>query len=93
MSAHPNLQILIGAANLDQSFRERLLNGDRLQVIDTLDLSEAEREAVLAIKAETLTDFAQALLDWMRRQNGLASKNWNLIASGRDQATSPAVKI
>lgn len=70
MLRYPNLQILVGTATLDSSFCDHLLRGDRCQAIAKFELTETEREAVLAIEADTLSDFAQALLTWMERQNG-----------------------
>jgi hypothetical protein len=45
----------------DSAFCERLLNGQRCEVLTTLSLTEAERQAVLAVKADTLETFAEAL--------------------------------
>lgn len=52
---------LIWMALTDSAFRKRLLNGQRGEVLDTLSLTEAERQAVLAVKADTLEAFAGAL--------------------------------
>jgi len=52
---------LIWMALTDSIFRERLLNGHRREIVATLSLTEAERQAVLAVKADTLDDFAGAL--------------------------------
>ncbi len=52
---------LIWTALTDSTFRERLLNGHRHEVVASLSLTEAERQAVLAVKADTLDDFAGAL--------------------------------
>ncbi len=52
---------LIWMALTDFAFRERLLNGQRREVVDALGLTEVERQAVLAVKADTLDDFAGAL--------------------------------
>jgi hypothetical protein len=52
---------LIWMALTDSSFRERLLNGHRREVLDTLSLTEAERQAIMAVKADTLEAFAGAL--------------------------------
>jgi len=52
---------LIWTALTDSAFRKRLLNGQRREVLDTLSLTEAERQAVLAVKADTLEAFAGAL--------------------------------
>jgi hypothetical protein len=70
MLNYPNLQLLVGSAGLDKTLRDRLLNGDRRRVLAAFNLSQAEREAVLAVEADSLHAFAQALLCWMERQNG-----------------------
>jgi hypothetical protein len=43
------------------TFRERLLNGQRREVLATVNLTEAEQRAVLGVTAETLETFARAL--------------------------------
>ncbi len=70
MSRYSNLALLVGDAGLNKTFRSRLLNGDRRRVIAAYDLSEEEREAILSIQANTLRDFAEALLLWLKNQNG-----------------------
>ncbi|MGD1997147.1 MAG: hypothetical protein PVH62_10285 [Anaerolineae bacterium] len=52
---------LIWTALTDPKFCERLLNGQRREVLDALGLTKAERQAVLAVKANTLEGFAAAL--------------------------------
>jgi hypothetical protein len=52
---------LVWTALTDSDFRERLLDGHRRDVVAALSLTEAERQAVLAVKADTLDDFAGAL--------------------------------
>jgi hypothetical protein len=52
---------LMWTALTNTTFRERLLNGQRREVLATVNLTEAERQAVLAVKAETLETFAKAL--------------------------------
>ena len=52
---------LVWTALTDATFRKRLLNGQRLEVLETVGLTEAERQAVLAVKADTLESFAGAL--------------------------------
>lgn len=52
---------LIWTALTDSAFRERLLNGHRREALDTLSLTEVERQAVLAVEADTLDSFAGAL--------------------------------
>ncbi len=52
---------LVWTALTDLDFCARLLNGQRREVLDTADLTEVERQAVLAVKAHTLDAFAGAL--------------------------------
>ncbi len=52
---------LVWAALTDPAFRGRLLNGQRGEVLASLDLTEAERRAVLAVRADTLEALAGAL--------------------------------
>ncbi len=52
---------LIWMAFTDSAFCERLLNGHRREIVATLSLTEAEQQAVLAVKADTLEAFAGAL--------------------------------
>ncbi len=52
---------LVWTALTDSGFRERLLNGQRREVLATLSLTETERQAVLAVQADTLEAFAGEL--------------------------------
>ena len=52
---------MIWVALTDVDFRERVLNGHRREVLDSISLTEVERQAVLAVKADTLEAFAGAL--------------------------------
>jgi hypothetical protein len=52
---------LVWTALTDATFRKRLLNGQRPEVLETVGLTEAERQAVMAVKADTLESFAGAL--------------------------------
>jgi len=52
---------LIWTALTDPVFRGRLLNGHRYEVLAAFNLTEAERQALLAVKADTLEAFAGAL--------------------------------
>ncbi len=46
-------------AYVDTSFREALLNGSRRETVATLDLTDEEREAVLAARGDTLESFTR----------------------------------
>lgn len=68
--AYESLQALIGAAVTDSEFRKALLNGSRGHAVKNLDLSHEELDAVMAIRAETLEQFAGQLDQWiMKKRN------------------------
>jgi len=52
---------LIWLALTDSTFRERLLNGQRRELLATLSLTDVERQTLLAVEAHTLEGFARAL--------------------------------
>jgi hypothetical protein len=52
---------LVWMALTDPIFCEKVLNGHRREIVDSFCLPEAERQAVLAVKADTLEAFAGAL--------------------------------
>lgn len=52
---------LVWTALTDSAFREELLNGHRPEILAALGLTDAERQALLAAKADTLESFAGAL--------------------------------
>ena len=52
---------LVWMALTDSAFRERLLDSHRREVLGTLSLTEAERQTVLAAKADTLETLAGEL--------------------------------
>ena len=52
---------LVWTALTDSTFCKRLLNGSRREVLAAHSLTEVERQAVLAVQADTLEAFAGAL--------------------------------
>jgi hypothetical protein len=52
---------LIWRALTDPVFRDRVLSGQRDEILDALSLTEVERETVQAVQANTLEGFAAAL--------------------------------
>ncbi|MBU0702633.1 MAG: hypothetical protein KKC18_02055 [Chloroflexi bacterium] len=52
---------LVWVALTDPDFSARLLNGQRREVLATVNLTEAEQKAVLAVQANSLEAFAGAL--------------------------------
>ncbi len=87
---HPNLQVLVGTAGLDRTFCALLLNGDRRRMIADFSLSDAEQEAVLAIEADSLPEFAQALLCWTEQHNPVAARTVEFSACTPSPRSSPA---
>jgi hypothetical protein len=62
---HRALQDLIGRAIVDREFRDRLLNGNREQVVAEFDLTDIERRAIHSIEAQSFEEFAGSLQDWI----------------------------
>lgn len=56
-----NIDALIWRAFTDAGFRKGLLNGSRLELVDTLELTVEEKEAILSVEADSLEAFAGAL--------------------------------
>ena len=56
-----NIDALIWRAFTDGAFRKGLLNGSRPELVDTVELTAEEKEAVLAVEADSLEAFAGAL--------------------------------
>jgi hypothetical protein len=52
---------LVWEAFTNPGFRARLLNGQRREVLNAFNLTETERQTVLAVEADTLEAFAEAL--------------------------------
>lgn len=57
MYAQP-FQVLIGTALTDPSFRKALLNGSRRTILQSFQFSTEEIETLMAIRAESLEQFA-----------------------------------
>lgn len=57
----PSLQLMIGTALTDLSFRKALLNGSRRKILQAFPLSGDEIETIMAIRADTLEQFASEL--------------------------------
>ncbi|MFQ6058071.1 MAG: Os1348 family NHLP clan protein [Anaerolineae bacterium] len=67
------LQHIIGMAIIDTEFR-RLLLHHREQAIADLDLTAEEREAILAIQADSLEELSQRLHAWIVERERKVSK-------------------
>jgi hypothetical protein len=65
------LDKLIWMALTDAVFCDGLLNGRRREILDALELTEMERETVLAVQANTLESFAGALYQNCTQYSGI----------------------
>jgi hypothetical protein len=65
------IQRMICRAVVSERYRDRLLGSDREKILRASDLEDREREAFLAISAETIEEFAagveRAMRNWKRR--------------------------
>ncbi len=59
------LQLLIAAAVTDTNLRDRLLNGERQQVLELFDVSPEERAFLMQVNARTIQEFALKLEAWL----------------------------
>ena len=59
------LNALLTRALLDPQFSKDILNGKRAQRVSEFDLSQAEKQAILAIQADNLDQFIHQISDWM----------------------------
>ena len=64
---------LVWEAFTDPDFRARLLNGKRREVLHTFNLTETERQTVLAVEADTIESFAKALCQFSEPLPSLSS--------------------
>jgi hypothetical protein len=75
MSLH-GLQTLIWQAVVDEDFRSGVLNGRRADLIQGLDLDDDEAKHVLAIRTESLPDFANTVFEIMQTRYSRPSPPW-----------------
>jgi hypothetical protein len=71
-----NIDALIWRAFTDAAFRKGLLNGSRPELVKAMNLTAEEREAVLAVEADSLEAFAGALCQSCPETN--LARGWNL---------------
>lgn len=82
MESRSELQAIIGTAIIDPAFRRRLLESPA-SIVDEFPLTPMEREAVLTIRADSLSDFATKLDAWIK-----ANSNHSHVETGGDNAES-----
>ncbi len=68
--AYESLQAVVGTAVIDPGFRKALLNGSRQHVIMSFNLTREETAAVMAIRADSLEQFAGQLDQWISLVQG-----------------------
>ncbi len=59
------LQTLVGTALIDHEFCEELLDGRHPAILAKFDLTDEEREVILAIKADSIQEFTVKLYEWL----------------------------
>ena len=71
-----NIDALIWRAFTDAGFRKGLLNGSRPELVDSMQLTTEEKEAVLAVEADSIEAFAGALC---QSASGIGvAQGWNI---------------
>ena len=75
MSIH-GLQKLIWQAVANEDFRTGVLNGRRDELIRQVELDDDEASQVLAIRTETLPDFANGILEIMQTRYPRPAPPW-----------------
>ena len=68
--AYESLQAVVGTAVIDSFFLKALLNGSRRRVIQSFNLTNEETSAVMAIRADSLEQFAGQLDQWIATSQG-----------------------
>ena len=63
------LNVLVGTAQISRGFRERLLNGNRPDVLAEFDLTDEERDFLLGIEVDSVQEFAVRLDEWLQTQS------------------------
>jgi hypothetical protein len=61
---------VIWRATIDADFRADLLNGSQAGMLNSFGLGPAETQALLAIRAQTLPEYAAGVLDLMGAAQG-----------------------
>ncbi len=59
------LQAVIGTALVDRQFCEEFLDGKRPAILAQFDLTDEERETALAMRSNSIQEFARGMCDWM----------------------------
>ena len=63
------LQTLLGTALIDGQFCERLLNGQRQELLPKFQLTDEEHRFLMGVKADSLQGFAAAVDQWLSVQS------------------------
>ncbi len=79
-----DLQAIVGTALVDRRFCELLLSSPQMAMSE-FDLSEAEFQAVTAIRARNLEEFAAKLDGWIDRSPG-SRRERDVVAERRPEA-------
>jgi hypothetical protein len=77
------LQVLVGTALTDHKFCEGLLNGSRRILLADFDLTHEEQQAILAIDATSIQEFAAHLCEWLEVRDKPTSRPATAMAASR----------
>ena len=83
------LHTLVGTALTDPRFCHDLLNGRRHTLLADFNLTDEEREVVLAIQAESIREYAIQLNEWLNQKSPISHPN-TAVAMPYSSLRSPA---
>ncbi len=69
-----NLEVLVGRAVISKQFKAGLLNGHRAELIQEYSLEPDEVAALMAIRADTIKEFAMAIEQFMAHRQPAGSR-------------------
>jgi hypothetical protein len=90
---YESLQAVIGAAVIDPNFRRALLNGSRPTVAQSFNLTSEEAKAIMAIRAETLEQFAGELDRWISKKRNVVEPPALMLSSRPNTTSRPEAEL
>jgi hypothetical protein len=82
------LQTLIWQAVVSDDFRAGVLNGRRAELLQSIELDPDEAAEILAIRTETLPDFANGILELIQSRYPKPAPAWLEQARAYAESTS-----
>jgi hypothetical protein len=75
MMSNLNLEVLVGRAVISKQFKAGLLNGHRAELIQEYNLEPEEIAVLMAIRADTVKEFAIAVEQFMANRQAAGSRH------------------